>query len=386
MKIVINLDKWHAYAITLLLTIIAGAFLAAGAAPAGVSTHQTLFTDTIKGKSGDNVAVMGNVGIGTTMPRAKLHLYAPSSNSFMDIETAGPYASGLLIGAATSNSMKEGQIQYTDIFRIINRRFLTDNTDGGRDIMTFQPEGNVGIGTTNPLTRLHTEGQQISTFTGTARGLLTLSAPYNVGYYTPLDFLYTPGAYPTARIAAYHDGGGSKLVFGTSYNYAAGITTTAMTIDQYGKVGILQTNPQRTLQVGGDILTEGDFYDGGMPAVNGGWDVWMETGTGRFGTAPASSRRYKENIENSTLGLNDVMRLRPVLFNYKKSYVNDSTRHAGLIAEEVSEVSPMLVQLKDGRVEDVKYKEITPLLVKAIQEQQAQIKSLQNRLEELEKR
>jgi len=98
--------------------------------------------------------------------------------------------------------------------------------------------GNVGIGTTSPLSKLHVKGTQIGSFTGTSRGMLSLSGVYNVGRYTAIDFLSDTAANPTARIAAYHDDSGSHLVFGTSNDYGAGITNTAMTIDEAGRLAI----------------------------------------------------------------------------------------------------------------------------------------------------
>jgi hypothetical protein len=78
---------------------------------------------------------------------------------------------------------------------------------------------------------------------------LTLSAPYIAGYYTSIDFLYNIATVPTARIAAYHDGLGSKIMFGTSNNYGVGITNTAMAIDTIGNVGIGRTDPGSALDI-----------------------------------------------------------------------------------------------------------------------------------------
>jgi hypothetical protein len=48
---------------------------------------------------------------------------------------------------------------------------------------------------------------------------------------------------------------GSHLVFGTSNNYANGITNTAMTIDYASNVGIGTTSPIRTLNVNGSVAS-----------------------------------------------------------------------------------------------------------------------------------
>jgi hypothetical protein len=59
----------------------------------------------------------------------------------------------------------------------------------------------------------------------------------------------------------------------------------------------------------------------------------------------------------------------------------------GLIAEDVAEVSPYLADYENedrtGQVENVRYANIVVPLVKAVQEQQALITSLQKQINEL---
>src|ERR1700759_3380862 len=54
-----------------------------------------------------------------------------------------------------------------------------------------------------PLSNPFFTGNQISSFTGTARGMVSIAGPYTPGYYTALDFLYGSGQPPTSRIASY---------------------------------------------------------------------------------------------------------------------------------------------------------------------------------------
>lgn len=93
-------------------------------------------------------------------------------------------------------------------------------------------------------------GLQIPSFTGTEDGIVRIEGDYVPGYYTAIDFTYNTGySNPTARIAAYHDGSGSRLVFGTSNHYASGITNSALTIDYGGNVGIGTLGPVHSLHV-----------------------------------------------------------------------------------------------------------------------------------------
>lgn len=94
--------------------------------------------------------------------------------------------------------------------------------------------------------------------------------------------------------------------------------------------------------------------------------------TGQLGTI-ASSERYKENIQDSD-DISDILKLRPVTFNWKDGVVKE--KQYGLIAEEVEKVFPYLVFYKDDKPESVKYHELPVFLLKIIQEQQKDITKL----------
>ncbi|PJA08867.1 hypothetical protein COX68_03685, partial [Candidatus Falkowbacteria bacterium CG_4_10_14_0_2_um_filter_41_15] len=94
-------------------------------------------------------------------------------------------------------------------------------------------------------------------------------------------------------------------------------------------------------------------------------------GSGTVGSC-SSSIRYKKDIAEMNLGLDTVLQLNPVTFNWK---YNDQSDY-GFLAEDLEKIDPMLVFYKDGQVEGVKYDRLTAVLANAIQEQQLQINSL----------
>ena len=80
------------------------------------------------------------------------------------------------------------------------------------------------------------------------------------------------------------------------------------------------------------------------------------------------------------------MRLRPVTFRYQKPFA-DGTKpmQYGLIAEEVEDVYPDLVaHSADGQVQTVKYQVLDSMLLNEVQRQQAEIRSLEERLAKME--
>jgi Chaperone of endosialidase len=91
-----------------------------------------------------------------------------------------------------------------------------------------------------------------------------------------------------------------------------------------------------------------------------------------------SDARLKTGIANLRYGLNEVMRLRPVTWTWKDR-PGDKTG-LGLVAQDVRPILPELVEQgtdKDGML-SLNYIGLLPVVIRAIQEQQATITSLRN--------
>lgn len=107
--------------------------------------------------------------------------------------------------------------------------------------------------------------------------------------------------------------------------------------------------------------------------------LWLD-GSGNFAAANSSDVRFKENIVDLPNGLATVMALKPRQFDW----IDDADRKQvkGFVAQEVENVLPRSVgEDKDGYKLISMETELFPILVKAIQEQQAIIESLKARLD-----
>jgi hypothetical protein len=111
--------------------------------------------------------------------------------------------------------------------------------------------------------------------------------------------------------------------------------------------------------------------------VSGGSAVYINT-DGQLGTL-TSSVRFKEEITDMGDATSNLMKLRPVTFYYKPEYVNGSRLlQYGLIAEEVAEVYPDLVQYNDkGEVNTVYYQFVNAMLLNEVQKQDKRINTLE---------
>jgi len=101
----------------------------------------------------------------------------------------------------------------------------------------------------------------------------------------------------------------------------------------------------------------------------------------------SSDYRLKENVKPLENGLDRLNQLKPVKFNW----IESGQEEEGFIAHEVKEVFPYAVTgekdavNEEGKIQgqQMDYGRITPLLVKAIQEQQEQIEQLKTEIQTL---
>jgi hypothetical protein len=94
-------------------------------------------------------------------------------------------------------------------------------------------------------------------------------------------------------------------------------------------------------------------------------EVWAADGT-----INTSDRRLKHNIEKLGYGLDEVMDLRPVSFEWNDRQTGQ--RHLGLIAQEAELVIPEVVKPPTNSEGNygLRYGDLVPVLIKAIQDQQ----------------
>ena len=169
----------------------------------------------------------------------------------------------------------------------------------------------------------------------------------------------------------------------------------ALRINASGNVGIGIANPSEMLQTatGGNIFAGGAFRSN-MPGSHGSSVTVCFNGSGYFDSC-SSLRKFKRNIKPLNLGLDTVMKLQPVSYDWKATGEHD----IGFIAEDTIGVDPVLGEHgTDGSLTGVRYAHMTAVLTKAVQQLKAdndnlraandkeanEIKALTARLDRLE--
>lgn len=111
--------------------------------------------------------------------------------------------------------------------------------------------------------------------------------------------------------------------------------------------------------------------------------ITRESGGVNFNVS--SDRRLKENIKSTSYSIDDLMKIGVVEYNYKHDATKTTT--TGFIAQDLFKIFPAAVK-KGGENEQtnpwmVDYGKLTPLLVKAVQDQQKEIAALKAQLGEM---
>jgi hypothetical protein len=138
-----------------------------------------------------------------------------------------------------------------------------------------------------------------------------------------------------------------------------------------------------------NIASSSSAATGSVCWTTGGGNLTVDTTT----TCLLSDMRAKEHIKPLDVGLREVLALKPISYDVKASVdpvLHALGRQVGLGAQDVQKVDPRLVSLygsgpDKGTPSGVRYEQLTAVLVKAIQQQQVEIVSLQAEVATLEK-
>jgi trimeric autotransporter adhesin len=159
---------------------------------------------------------------------------------------------------------------------------------------------------------------------------------------------------------------------GVGYQAGVNLTTGTNNID-IGNLGVAAESG--TIRIGTQVPTplQTNTYIAGIhnnTSVTGGLGVVVDS-NGQLGVAGASSERFKTAIAPMGSNTAKLGQLHPVTFHLKAD--PKGALQYGLIAEEVAKVYPELViRSESGRIDGVRYDELTPMLLNEVQQQLTQ--------------
>jgi len=412
--------------------------------------------------SGDDMysAVTGNVGIGTTNPATKLDVVGTitvtggTSDNWNTAYNWGDHAGAGYLTSYTETDpifavSTAAGIVPTDITNWntafgwgdhSTSGYLTSESDPqvGVNTTNYLPRwngsalvagtvydnGNVGIGTTSPTTKLDVDGTVNATaFVGDGSGLTGIAADsdWTISgddmYSTVTGNVGIGTTSPDEDLVVYDATGNSRLKMSTEDNYDAlirfdqGTTQKGavgyddsedvvklnygtlgnnhLSVDSGGNVGIGTTNPKNRVDIEGAVAI-GASYSGTNTAPNNGIIIQGRTGIGTASPSykvhvigdiaytgnvyDVSDVRLKENITPLTNSVEKVSALQGIYFNNKGE--PSDKREVGVIAQDVEKVLPELVSTDQDGYKSVDYTKLTVVLIEAFKKLKAENEQL----------
>jgi hypothetical protein len=357
----------------------------------------------------------GNVGIGVTAPAALLHTLGTlrfeglTSNAtfdqFLVTDVNGNVAWRPLSSIPTGASWNvNGNLATAAHFLgTVNSESLRFRT-AGTERMVLDTDGNLRIGSAsnptssrlyiettaedadrnlihlhnNSTTSLSSSGIRMSSGTFSTFGSLAHTGDNysGIGGFTSADMtiLSSNGDGGIAIASGSADG---DIVFAT--NVSNGSYAERMRLDQDGVLRIATStnhtsHPAVPLVIKGHIAPDGDnLYTCGTSSRR--WkEIWAANGT-----IQTSDERLKTNVKTLDYGLKEVMKLKPVSFNWKGSQEMANPK-LGFLAQDIREVIKEVVVKGEDDSYGVYYSDLIPVLVNSIQEQQAIIEKFKSEL------
>lgn len=316
------------------------------------------------------VSSAGNVGIGTATPVLDLHANTTDTPAIrLEQNNSGGFTAQTWdIGANEANF------------------FVRDVTGGSRLSLRIRPgaptssldiaaSGNVGINNAAPTSTLDVSGNiltlgsdsGVTTRTNNTTKLNRIAMPPYAT--TSLTFAVLNAATTATENLVGIGGGASGLssatsiLFNTAANNNTDTGTERMRITSNGRVGIGTASPDQLLSVNGDASKVG----------GGSWQSF-------------SDQRLKNMKAPYTTGLNALMQLQPMRFQYRPDNavgIKSDAEYVGFSAQSVQKVVPEAVSANSQGYLMVNNDPIIWTMLNAIKEQQKEITELKRQIRQL---
>jgi hypothetical protein len=363
-------------------------------------------TDTVRKPSIDTMAYM----VLDTTTNIIWHYKKATSNAWLRLNLLPSDTASMLTNYYRSG--RTGIIQASDI------PTLNQNTTGSAATLTTSRTFQTNLASTSTAS-FNGSANVTPGVTGTlpiANGGTNTSTAFTAG---SIVFAGTSGTYTQDNEGLYYDDATNRMGVNTS-SVNTNETLTILMQNNSNQTGLAikalnnggaASQPAVSFYNGSNTKIGGFYFDNGTNyfgvslsgndylvvkgsgEVNIGYEATADNGNYRLqikdslyvgGNVSASAYttrsdfNLKDDIFDLKYGLNDILQLQPVEYTYK----SNGSKQFGFIAQDIGTILPEVVSFEESM--SVNYQAIIPILTKAIQEQQALIKALEQRIINLE--
>jgi len=255
-------------------------------------------------------------------------------------------------------------------------------SEGGAEVMRINSSGNVGIATNSPEQALDVRGR-IQVSNGTNGGQLGVDggglAISSIG---AAPILFSSSTFATERMRI--DSSGNLILGATSSSHKLRVVDSVDRTEGTSQFSITGNGYSAYHFMDGTAYYIGQnsnarqvrMYAGSQPTTG------VTLGVGATSWSATSDERKKDIIEDIADATQKLSGLRTVIGKYKTD--DEEVRRSFLIAQDVQAVFPEAIGEDPDGTLGLRYTDLIPVLVKAIQEQQALITTLTERITALE--
>ncbi len=310
----------------------------------------------------------GRIGVGTTSPGSKFHLvstYSGDTSADVILGGEGNYTYSL-VEARMNSTLDDGDVPYFSMHRegdtawqlgMLDDDFVIAKGGGAATSNLFPAKyffieattGNVGIGTTAPDREFEVNGTveaKDTNSTGSVDGAIRIKSNTSTGFFG--------GNYGTIQFVS---NAGSA-----SYGTIIVNQSNQMLLQTGGgNVGIGTSTPSYKLQVGNSA-------DGSVAVANA-WNTFSD-----------------ERLKRDLASIDNAEEILEKINGYFYYWIDgeDDSRQLGVIAQEVREVLPEVVNEGEDGILTVDYSKLSALLIDIAKKQKLRIDSQEERIERLE--
>lgn len=334
----------------------------------------------------------GNVGIGTTSPSDRLVVEGSDVNLAVK-STSNVSVFKLINTSGTSAMYQVGNTLFFDHLGLTPLRIASTGAATfsssviARNFESFRNDGGIGLQVNGGDLGAGTYIASFSDFSNNPRVVITGNGRVGIGTASPTRLLHiTQSASAFTEVLRIENNSNSAS---NDFAFISLLGSNAANTNSYHYIAVTGAADRLYIYGNGNVVNTNNSY------------------------GALSDIKIKENVVNASDKLDDLMKVKVRNFNY----IGDDKKQIGVIAQELEEVFPSMIdesedfeevevpQLdeegnevvndegelvmtkervsKGTTTKSVKYSVFVPMLIKAIQEQQEQINSLKNQINQL---